>query len=116
MTHTIKLINKTELLEFDSPLAEPNIITNQPYRTHREARINGDIVWFGIAVNWRKEPNKSWEVLGHENGKKIWIPCEPPIYETLYQQMLKNENNPKNGAWLYENALKEAKQHNLGEE
>lgn len=105
------------------------------YEIGRIVKRNGDIVWFGQGTNWVKKPNESWTVLGEDEnvkpietyynpdgsisgfhypeGRQIWIPCEPPIYETLYQEWLKNQNNPQNGAWLYEKALEEAKNNNL---
>lgn len=115
MTHKIKFLSKSEWFEFEKPLAEPKIkwTTNEPYRIERIVRDNGEIVWFGQGVNWVKKPNESWTYLGKDEnvkpietyynpdgsisghyypeGRQIWIPCEPPIYETLYQEYLKSQ-------------------------
>ena len=87
---------------------EPNT-----YEIERLVKPSGDIVWFGQRTNWVKKPNESWAYLGEDESVKpievikgmgdegdsfvypenrnIWIPCEPPIYETLYQEYLKSQ-------------------------
>lgn len=83
---------------------EPNT-----YWIERITKRNGEIIWFGQGTNWVKKKDSSWTYLGvdenvkptlfikGENGmgdyaeypeeRTIWIPCEEPIYETLYKQL-----------------------------
>lgn len=101
----MKLLSKSEWLELDSPLAEPEVKWNskEKYPIERVVKENGDIVWFGHAVNWKKEKGGVWTVLGTNYDAKplerylpeivygtdriIWIPCEEPIYETMYNKL-----------------------------
>lgn len=100
----MKLSKKSEWFEFDSPIGEPNRkwTTNDKYHIERVVREDGETVWFGLSINWKKSPGEGWTVLGTNHNAKplekylpdivygadrtIWIPCEPPIYEKLYQQ------------------------------
>lgn len=149
MATQIKFISKSELFQFERPLAEPEIkwaktratINGEEpnaYEIERLVKPNGDIVWFGQRTNWVKKPNESWTYFGEDENVKpiqvikggwdegdtfvypenrhIWIPCEPPIYEVLYQEWLRNQYSPKHGAWLYEEKVREARENNLGEE
>jgi hypothetical protein len=104
----MKFERKTEYFVFDAPLDEPNIVwnANDDFRTSREESANGEIVWFGHSINWRKEPNGSWQVLSiNENAiplekylpelmyggdRLIWVDCDTPLYEQLYLESLFN--------------------------
>ena len=106
----MKLIESRQTFELESPLGEPNIKWgNEKYYIDR-LQENGKIIWFGQGVNWVKKDNESWTVLGEDEnvkptlhikgengmgdyfeypeGRQIWIPCEEPIYETLYKKLL----------------------------
>jgi hypothetical protein len=106
----IKLYKKSEWFEFDSPLGEPNEDwTNQgKYLCERIVNKDGITIWFGININWKKEPDYGWEVLTENPDAKplekylpeivygedrtYWKDCEMPIYEKLYLE-LQNKNN-----------------------
>ena len=100
----MKLLSKSEWLEFPSPLMEPNALWgNMPYKIERLVNESGEIVWFGLAVNWKKEPNGPWTVLAinkdakplekylpdivYTEDRTYWKECEQPIYETMYQEL-----------------------------
>lgn len=53
----MKLLNKKETFEFDSPFCEPDLTwyADRKYITDRITYENGDIAWFGININWEKE-------------------------------------------------------------
>ncbi len=107
---------KSEWFEMDSPLGEPDLkwekerwnekyTAKEPntYWIERTTKRNGEIIWFGCSVNWKKEKDGNWGVLAtNENAKPIekYLPeivygedrtyfkeCEEPIYETLYKQL-----------------------------
>lgn len=107
----MKLIKKEEWFEFDLPIGEPEYDWNRyygknKYETNRIVNEEGEIVWFGISVNWKKKPGEGWTVLGvdenvkptifikgengmgdyaeYPEGRTIWVPCEMPIYEKMY--------------------------------
>lgn len=105
----IKLHSKSEWIEFERPLAEPDIKwKDSSYVIERTEDKYGKIVWFGQSTNWVKNPGESWIYLGtdetvemipeyfnergercggyYPEGRNIWIPCDPPIYEQLYQE------------------------------
>jgi hypothetical protein len=108
----MRLATSSQWFELERPLAEPEIKWDYPHSYWIERIINkeGDIVWFGQGVNWVKKPNQGWTVLGDDEnvkpyetyynddgtvsghaypeGRTIWIPCEEPIYETLYKEMI----------------------------
>lgn len=118
---------KSEWFEMDSPLGEPDLkwekerwnekyTAKEPntYWIERTTKRNGEIVWFGQGVNWKKEKDGVWTILGNDENVKptktyynpdgsisgyeypenrtIWIPCEEPIYETLYKQLNEKVN------------------------
>jgi len=102
----MKIITKTELIEFDKPFAEPNVkYYNHKYFIERKVLISGCIIWLGISVNWKKELNDKWKVLTiNYNAKPLdkylpdivygedrtyWEECEMPIYEKLYLRKYK---------------------------
>lgn len=87
MTHKIKFLSKSEWLEFERPLAEPDAfwIEGEPYKIERREDTE-TITWYGRLMNWVKGVNE-WTMLT-KNG---FVPCEPPIYETLYQEYLKSK-------------------------
>jgi len=93
----MKLVKSSLWFELDNPIGEPDIEWNFKDKYWIERRDDrGNIVWFGQGVNWLKKPKEEWKVLGADYVTKtesvtIWIPCEEPIYEILYQQMLKEE-------------------------
>lgn len=107
----MKFNSSSEWFELDSPIGEPEIkwTYSYPYLIERIVKITGEIIWFGQRVNWKKEKDGIWTVLGEDEnvkptevyynldgsysgasypeGRIIWIPCEEPIYETLYKQV-----------------------------
>jgi len=84
------------------------------YEIERIVKPNGEIIWFGQATNWVKQLNEQWTVLGEDEnvkptlhikgengqgdyfeypaGRQIFIPCEEPIYETLYKELQSKTN------------------------
>lgn len=71
------------------------------------------IYWRGTEKHFRKlSRNNFWE----ERPNNGWAKCSVPLVEGLFQEWLKNQTSPKNGVWLYEEKIREAKEHNLGEE
>jgi len=100
----MKLTKKSEWFVFDSPIGEPyiNWKDGDEYHIKRVVREDGETVWFGISINWKKEKGGVWTVLSsNEMAKPLekylpnivygddricWKPCEPPIYEQLYQK------------------------------
>jgi hypothetical protein len=106
----MKLISKSEWFEFPSPIGEPEIkwTYNYPYSIERIVKEDGEIVWFGQGTNWVKKKDSSWTYLGvdenvkplevyykedgtidgatYPEGRNIFIPCEPPIYEKMYTE------------------------------
>jgi len=101
----MKFSSSSEWFELESPIGEPDIKWNYPYPyfIERVVKPTGEIVWFGQAVNWKKEPNSNWGVLTvNENAKPLekYLPeivygedrmyfkeCEEPIYEKLYKEL-----------------------------
>lgn len=99
----MKLIKKSEWFELPSPLGEPEIEWNRsyPYLIERIVKEDGDIIWFGLSVNWLKKKNGEWSVLStnldakplekylpeivYGEDRNIFIPCDEPIYEQLYK-------------------------------
>ena len=95
---------KSEWFILDRPFGEPNEkwSAEEKYRIERVVNINGDIIWYGCSVNWKKESNSNWTVLSTNKNAKplekylpeivygedrtIWVECETPIYEKLYQE------------------------------
>lgn len=105
----MKLSKKSEWFIFDSPIGEPEYHWEwDKYTIERVVKENGETIWFGINVNWKKEKDGKWTVLSiNENAKPLekylpdivygedriyWKPCEPPIYEQLYQKYYCKEN------------------------
>lgn len=98
----MKLDSKSEWFVLDEPLAEPNEKWNgkDKYYIERVVKKDGSIVWFGCAINWKKEPNGGWTELAiNHNAKPLekylpeivygkdrmyWKECDIPIYEKLY--------------------------------
>lgn len=78
------------------------------YSIERTEDRDGKIVWMGYHTNWVKNPGKVWVYLGtdetvemipeyfnekgercggyYPEGRSIWITCDPPIYEVMYQR------------------------------
>lgn len=93
---TINLVNKKESFEFEYSIEDTSI---RPYNTYRIEYKDGEVIWFGLSVNWKRIDNK-WHVLGTNHNAKplekylpdivygsdrtIWIECDIPEYEKLY--------------------------------
>ncbi len=96
---------KSEWFTLESPIGEPNIIWDglDLYGIERLVKHTGEIIWFGQAVNWKKEPDGEWTVLStdenvkvnsdgtYPEGRSVFMPCEIPLYEKLYLE-LKQQN------------------------
>lgn len=103
---------KSEWFELDKPIGEPKLVEDYNEDTYWIERIvnnEGETIWFGQSVNWKKEQGKNWTVLGvdetvemvpeykddkgewqggyYPEGRNIWIDCELPIYEKLYREL-----------------------------
>lgn len=105
----MKLSNKSEWFILDRPIAEPYQKWDDKYKYYveRQVKENGSIIWFGCAINWKKELNGNWtELATNENAKPLeeylpeivfgedltyWKECEIPIYETLYLELKDKE-------------------------
>lgn len=70
---------KSEWFVLDKPVEEPEIIFNElEYHIERREE-NGDIIWYGINTNWKKEAEGPWTKL--IEGE--FVECEAPLYEKL---------------------------------
>ena len=89
----------------DRPFAEPNERWSESdgkYYIERLTTYEGDIIWFGCSVNWKKEKGSDkWKVLTTNHDAKplekylpetvygedryIFVECDTPIYEVIYQ-------------------------------
>jgi len=99
----MKQISKSEWFVLEKPLAEPNVKWSDDdgeYHIERKVYSDGQIVWFGCDINWKKEIDGNWTeltinfdakplekylpeiVYGHD--RTYWKECEMPIYEKLY--------------------------------
>jgi len=99
----MKQISKSEWFVLEKPLAEPNVKwsdNDDEYHIERKVYSDGQIVWFGCDINWKKEIDGNWTelainsdakplekylpeiVYGHD--RTYWKECEMPIYEKLY--------------------------------
>lgn len=108
----MKARDKSEWFEMDKPVGEPELAKTYNEKTYVIERIvnrDGEIIWFGQSVNWRKIKNGVWTVLGenesikptktyydsegnidvyeYPEGRDIWIKCELPIYEKMYLEL-----------------------------
>jgi hypothetical protein len=103
----MKQISKTEWFVLDRPLAEPNVKWGKndgEYHIQREVKNDGEIVWFGCDINWKKEIDGPWtvltmnpdakplekylpEIVYDSNDRIRWKECEMPIYEKLYLEL-----------------------------
>jgi hypothetical protein len=103
----MKQISKSEWFVLDRPLAEPNVKwgeTDGEYHIERTVNRDGEIVWFGCDINWKKEIDGPWTVLAtnpdakplekylpeivyDSNDRIRWKECEMPIYEKLYLEL-----------------------------
>lgn len=104
----MKLRNKSEWFELDSPLAEPSIrwSKNEKYLVERIIDSKGAIIWFGCSINWQKLPDGEWtELATNENAKPLekylpeiiygddrtyFKPCGIPLYEQMYMELMNN--------------------------
>jgi len=104
----MKATTKSEWFILDSPIGEPDYDwkkyhSKDEYHIERVINEQGEAIWFGIAVNWKKEKNGPWTVLSENPDAKplekylpeivygsdriVWKECEMPIYEKLYIQL-----------------------------
>jgi hypothetical protein len=101
----MKLDHKSEWLVLDKPLAEPNEkwSGNHKYHIQRVVKNDGSIIWFGLSINWKKEPGGNWTELAINHAAKPlekylpqivygenrthWKECDTPIYEKLYIEL-----------------------------
>ena len=102
----MKQISKSEWFALDRPLAEPNVKWGKnggEYNIQRKVKTDGEIVWFGCEINWKKEIDGPWTVLTmnpdakplekylpeivYGNDRILWEECEMPIYEKLYLEL-----------------------------
>lgn len=106
----MKIGRKSEWFIFDRPIGEPNEKWNldEEYHIERYTCEDGQIVWFGCSVNWKKEIGGNWTVLStNEEAKPLekylpeivygedrtyWKECEMPIYEKLYLESIKKQS------------------------
>lgn len=103
----MKLIKKEEVFEFDHSIENINI---KPYSTNRIQYQSGEVVWFGISINWKRIDN-IWHVLTTNHKAKplekylpeivygedrtIWVECDMPTYEKYYQEYYKDVTRDK---------------------
>lgn len=101
----MNLIKKSELFEMSAPLGEPDFDWNtydfsNRYKVERIENGDGEVIWFGIEVNWKKKPGESWTILStNEEAKPLdeylpdivygedrtyWKQCGMPVYEKMY--------------------------------
>ena len=98
----MKLSSKSEWFTLDSPIGEPDVKWeySYQYQIERVVTSSGDIIWFGLNTNWKKEKDGYWTVLTvNEKAKPLkkhlpdivygedrlyFKPCEMPIYEKMY--------------------------------
>ena len=97
---------KIETFILDRPLAEPNVKWTDEdgeYHIERHESYKGEIVWFGLDTNWKKEADGNWTVLAtnpdakplekylpqivYGNDRTYWKECEMPVYEKLYLEL-----------------------------
>lgn len=104
----MKSIKKIEWFELDSPIGEPEYDWKRyhgsnKYEIERLINEDGEIIWFGLSVNWKKTKDGTWTVLSeNENAKPLvkylpeivygsdriyWKECETPIYEQLFNDL-----------------------------
>lgn len=69
---------------------------------------------------WEERPNTWWSECGEQATGfpkyvvlSMWSECGEPVQEVVFQEWLRNQNNPKHGVWLYEQAIKEARESDL---
>jgi len=96
---------KSEWFRLESPIGEPHLRwwENTPYYIERVVTSDGTIIWYGCETNWKKENGGNWTKLTTienaiqierylpetdcgEHGN-IFIECEIPVYEKLYQEL-----------------------------
>lgn len=98
-------VSKSEWFALESPLGEPEVKWNSKDKYYIERIVNADneIIWFGQAINWKKELNKNWTVLStnleskpltkylpeivYGDDRTYWKECDEPLYETLYNNL-----------------------------
>ena len=97
----IKLNKKEEVFKFEYSIEQPSI---KPYSTNRVEYEDGEVVWFGISTNWKRNNNIWYKLSTNHNAKPlekylpdiiygsdrtIWEECVMPIYEELYIEYYK---------------------------
>lgn len=101
----MKFFSSSEWFELERPLAEPEVDWkySYPYMLERVVKQTGEIIWFGCAVNFKKEKDGKWGVLTtnydakplekylpeivYGEDRNYFKECEEPVYETLYKQL-----------------------------
>jgi hypothetical protein len=107
MIEFTKLI-QSEWFWLKSPIGEPDLKweSNISYTIERKIDSENTIIWYGKQKDWRKKINQNWEIcttnwnakpiekhlpkIVYDSDRYSWQNCEIPIYETLYQNQLKN--------------------------
>lgn len=98
----MKLLTKSEWFLFDSPIGEPEVhYREDDYAIERLVKEDGTTVWFGLGINWTKDPEEDfWRVLSVDESIKeiepgvypeerlVFLPCETPVYEIEYLKYL----------------------------
>ena len=105
----MKLTTKSEWYLLDSPIGEPSLSWDKKnkYNIERVVQENGDIIWFGLNVNWKKIKGGNWTVLTdnpdakplqkylpeiiYGGDKTYFKECEMPIYEKMYIELNKKK-------------------------
>lgn len=87
----MKLFKSSEWFDLKEPIGEPNVKwSHNEYCIERRIQKANDvveIVWYGWETNWKYCTGEGWVKLVDMQ----WIPCEEPVYETLYQELLKEK-------------------------
>jgi len=117
----IKLSKKSEWFKFPSPICEPTVKWKEGdiYHIERLTYENGDIVWFGINTNWKKEKGGSWTVLStnydakplekylpeivYGEDRTYWKKCNMPFYERTYIVKIIRPNKTKFPSYCCQN-------------
>lgn len=85
----MKAVSKSEWFELDKPIGEPKIAEKyreETYVIERIVREDGEVVWFGQETNWvLPSGSDKWTRLADVGSE--FIPCEEPIYETMYKKL-----------------------------
>lgn len=92
----MKLVKSSLWFELEKPLAEPDVIWKEGVYIIERLEItetfgqHKQITWFGQNFNWNKVGEFNWTKL-RGNEVVIFEKGHEPIYETLYQELLKEK-------------------------